>query len=93
VNGDQQYRDYDLSPVLSALNIVLYAYAARSGTRSVEIGRNKFFFPDVTQDSLDLGGGLEAWKVGFLTNLFTWLTELLSRDSTHLYVQRGSSFM
>jgi hypothetical protein len=93
VNGNQQYRDYDLSPILSALNIVLYAYAARSGTRSVEVGRNKFFFPNVTKDNLDLGGGLEAWKVGSFTNLPAWLTELLFRDSTHLYAQLGSDFM
>jgi hypothetical protein len=49
--------------MVSALNLVLNAHAARSVGGGVEVGRNKFFFPSLTHLRADLGGGLEAWKV------------------------------
>jgi hypothetical protein len=60
-----QYRGADIAPMVAALNLVLNAHAARSVGGGVEVpeGRNKFFFPSLTQLRANLGGGLEAWKV------------------------------
>jgi eukaryotic translation initiation factor 2C len=69
INHDPQYRNEDMLPMISALNLVLNAHAARSGSGGVEVGRNKFFFPSLTDLRRDLGGGLEAWKVRFATGL------------------------
>jgi eukaryotic translation initiation factor 2C len=66
LDHDPQYRTQDMLPMISALNLVLNAHAARSVGGGVEVGRNKFFFPSLTDLRRDLGGGLEAWKVGWL---------------------------
>ncbi|KAL1748422.1 Piwi domain-containing protein [Schizophyllum fasciatum] len=65
--GQPNYRGYDVLPMISALNIVLAAYANRSGG-GVLVGRNRFFFKDQGLQPFDLGGGLEAWK-GFFTSV------------------------
>ncbi|TRM60656.1 ribonuclease H-like domain-containing protein [Schizophyllum amplum] len=65
--GQPQYRGYDILPIISALNIVLAAYANRPGG-GVLVGRNRFFFKDQGAQPFDLGGGLEAWK-GFFTSV------------------------
>lgn len=54
-------------PSISALNIILAAYANRSGGGGVMVGRNKFFFRSA-QQPMSLGGGLEAWK-GFYSSV------------------------
>ncbi|KAL1715362.1 Piwi domain-containing protein [Schizophyllum commune] len=65
--GQPNYRGYDILPIISALNIVLSAYANRPGG-GVLVGRNRFFFKDQAIQPFDLGGGLEAWK-GFFTSV------------------------
>lgn len=56
--GDPSYRDFDAIPLISAINIILAQYPSRTG---VNVGRNRFFFPDPSSTK-DLGGGLEALK-------------------------------
>ena len=68
VQGNPQYRGYDILPLLSALNIVLAAYPNRSGPGGgVLVGRNRYFFPGAAPP-VPLGGGLEAWR-GFFTSV------------------------
>ena len=62
LSGDPAYREIDIGPILSALNIVLAQHPSRNG---VMVGRNRFFFP---QETFSLGGGLEAWK-GFYSSV------------------------
>ncbi|PPQ77920.1 hypothetical protein CVT25_015395 [Psilocybe cyanescens] len=67
LQGQAQYRDYDIMPVISALNVILAAFPNRSGGKGVMVGRNRFFFPTAAQP-FSLGGGLEAWK-GFYSSV------------------------
>ncbi|KAF9563867.1 argonaute-like protein [Agrocybe pediades] len=67
LRGNLQYRDYDILPILSTLNIVLAAFPNRSDGPGVMVGRNRFFFPTAAQP-FNLGGGLEAWK-GFYSSV------------------------
>ncbi|KAJ7052794.1 argonaute-like protein [Mycena amicta] len=64
VSGNFQYRDYDIMPLLSAMNLLLASHANRTGT---QIGRNRFFFPADDQP-VSLGGGLEAFR-GFYSSV------------------------
>ncbi|KAJ7481492.1 argonaute-like protein [Mycena latifolia] len=66
LNGDPQYRNYDIQPLLSAMNIVLAAHPNRPGG-GVMVGRNRFFFPS-GERPVPLGGGLEAWR-GFYSSV------------------------
>ncbi|TFY71790.1 hypothetical protein EVG20_g1213, partial [Dentipellis fragilis] len=65
--GQPQYRDYDIMPIISALNLILAAHPNRSVGNGIMVGRNRFFFPSV-QPPFPLGGGLEAWK-GFYSSV------------------------
>ncbi|KAF8153048.1 argonaute-like protein [Crassisporium funariophilum] len=65
--GQPQYRDYDIMPIISALNVILAAHPNRSGGGGVMVGRNRFFFR-TAMDPVSLGGGLEAWK-GFYSSV------------------------
>ncbi|KAG5725156.1 Protein argonaute-2 [Termitomyces sp. T112] len=67
LEGQPQYRGYDILPVISALNVVLSAHPNRSGGSGVMVGRNRFFFPSEASPAI-LGGGLEAWK-GFYSSV------------------------
>ncbi|KAG6907598.1 hypothetical protein DXG01_008216 [Tephrocybe rancida] len=67
LEGQPQYRDYDILPVISALNVVLSSHPNRSGGSGVMVGRNRFFFPSDSAPT-SLGGGLEAWK-GFYSSV------------------------
>jgi eukaryotic translation initiation factor 2C len=67
LEGMSQYRDYDILPIIAALNIILAAHPNRSGDGGVMVGRNRFFFPTAAAP-VSLGGGLEAWK-GFYASV------------------------
>lgn len=68
LNGDRQYRGYDIMPVVSALNLILAAHPNRSTGGGVMVGRNKFFHPSPAHPPTSLGGGLEAWR-GFYSSV------------------------
>ena len=55
-------RSYNIAPLLSALNIILAKYPSGIGN-GVKVGRDRFFFRS-GDGPLNLGAGLEAWKVG-----------------------------
>ena len=58
LSGDPNFRDFDAVPIISALNIILAHHPSRHG---INVGRNRFFFPDPSSSKL-LGSGLEALK-------------------------------
>ncbi|KAH7911489.1 ribonuclease H-like domain-containing protein [Hygrophoropsis aurantiaca] len=64
LEGQSQYRNYDILPVLAALNIILAAHPLRNG---VQVGRNRYFFRSAAAP-VSLNGGLEAWK-GFYSSV------------------------
>ncbi|KAJ2922390.1 hypothetical protein H1R20_g14704, partial [Candolleomyces eurysporus] len=66
--GQSQYRDYDIMPIVSALNLVLGAHPNRSDGPGVMVGRNRWFFKAPGEQPTDLGAGLEAWK-GFYSSV------------------------
>lgn len=68
LNGNPEYRNYDVMPVVTALNLVLMAFPTRSGSQGVMVGRNKFFHPDPNKPPVSLSGGLEAWR-GFYSSV------------------------
>ncbi|KAJ7291279.1 argonaute-like protein, partial [Mycena rebaudengoi] len=68
VSGDLQYRNYDILPILAALNIILATHSNRANGPGVMVGRNRFFFQSVTERPVSLGGGLEAWR-GFYSSV------------------------
>ncbi|KAI0768207.1 Piwi domain-containing protein [Trametes elegans] len=68
LEGQPQYRGYDIMPVINALNIVLAAHPGRAQGGGVMVGRNKFFHPSPAAPPVPLGGGLEAWR-GFYTSV------------------------
>lgn len=70
--GAAQFRNYDVLPVIAALNIILAAVPGRSG---VMVGRNRYFFRAAATPS-SLGGGLEAWK-GFYSSVRTAHKQLM----------------
>ncbi|KAG8947603.1 hypothetical protein FRC00_009030, partial [Tulasnella sp. 408] len=65
LSGDLQFREFDPLPIISALNIILAHYPSRNG---INVGRNRFFFPDPTT-SKSLGSGLEALKGYYSSHL------------------------
>ncbi|KAJ7151373.1 argonaute-like protein [Mycena crocata] len=67
LGGDPQYRNYDILPLISSLNIILAAHPNRPAG-GVMVGRNRFFFPSATERPTSLGGGLEAWR-GFYSSV------------------------
>jgi hypothetical protein len=67
LEGAAQYRDYDILPIISALNLILSAHPNRSGGSGVMVGRNRYFFAGA-EPPVSLGGGLEAWK-GFYSSV------------------------
>ncbi|KAF8128683.1 Piwi domain-containing protein [Boletus edulis] len=62
--GQSQFRNYDILPVIAALNLVLASVPGRTG---VMVGRNRYFFRSAAVPQ-SLGGGLEAWK-GFYSSI------------------------
>ncbi|GJE86301.1 argonaute-like protein [Phanerochaete sordida] len=68
LNGQPQYRGYDVLPIIAALNLILAAYPNRSSAGGVMVGRNKFFNPSPEEPAVSIGGGLEAWR-GFYSSV------------------------
>ncbi|KZT63105.1 argonaute-like protein [Daedalea quercina L-15889] len=68
LEGQPQYRGYDVLPVIAALNLILAAHPNRPGGGGVMVGKNKFFHPSVAHPPTPLGGGLEAWR-GFYSSV------------------------
>ncbi|KAJ4481136.1 argonaute-like protein [Lentinula aciculospora] len=64
--GKPQYKDYDIMPIVSALNLILYAHPSRPNHGGVMVGGNKFFWPGASP--LPLGGGVEAMR-GFFSSV------------------------
>lgn len=67
LSGQPQYRDYDILPVISALNLILGAHPNRSDGSGVMVGKNRWFFKTPGEQPFQLGAGLEAWK-GFYSS-------------------------
>ncbi|KAG1779924.1 Piwi domain-containing protein [Suillus placidus] len=70
LSGDIESRDYDVQPLVAAVNLVLQTHAARTGVR---VGKNRYFFP--SRDS-ELSLGIEAVK-GFFTSARPAYNELM----------------
>ncbi|KAI0664173.1 argonaute-like protein [Cubamyces menziesii] len=68
LEGQPQYRGYDIMPIINALNLVLSMHPSRVLGGGVMVGRNKFFHPSPTAPPVPLGGGLEAWR-GFYSSV------------------------
>ncbi|KIL63066.1 hypothetical protein M378DRAFT_193040 [Amanita muscaria Koide BX008] len=65
-----QYRDYDMQPVISALNLVLQHHASRTGVRvgkKDSNGESKFFFDPGEQNRRRLAPGSEIWQGFFIS--------------------------
>ncbi|KAI0057312.1 argonaute-like protein [Artomyces pyxidatus] len=68
LTGQLQYRNYDILPIISALNLILASHPNRTQPGGgVMVGRNRFFFPGA-HPPVPLGGGLEAWR-GFFSSV------------------------
>jgi eukaryotic translation initiation factor 2C len=63
--GDLNFRDHDILPLISALNLVLQQHPIRSG--AIRVGKNRHFFPS-REDIHSLGMGVDVWK-GFYTSV------------------------
>ncbi|KAF6761975.1 argonaute-like protein [Ephemerocybe angulata] len=68
LSGQPNFRDYDILPVISALNLVLGAHPNRSDGPGVMVGRNRWFFKNTNEQPFSLGVGLEAWR-GFYSSV------------------------
>ncbi|KAI0321511.1 argonaute-like protein [Amylostereum chailletii] len=64
LEGNPQHRNFDITPVVAALNLVLSSHASHGG---INVGKNRFFFPSA-MPPVSIGGGLEAWK-GFYSSV------------------------
>ncbi|KAJ3789398.1 argonaute-like protein [Lentinula aff. detonsa] len=64
--GKPQNMDYDIMPIVTALNLVLSAHPSRPNQGGVMVGGNKFFWPG--SSPLPLGGGVEAMR-GFYSSV------------------------
>jgi hypothetical protein len=74
--GHAQYRNYDILPVISALNLVLSTHPNRTQAGGgVVVGRNRYFFPSASPP-FPLGGALEAWR-GFYSSVRPAFNQLM----------------
>ncbi|KAG2753631.1 Piwi-domain-containing protein [Suillus brevipes Sb2] len=71
LSGNIESRDYDVQPLVSAVNLVLQTHAARTGVR---VGKNRYFFP--SQERFELALGIEGVK-GFFTSARPAYNELM----------------
>lgn len=74
--GHADYRNFDILPVISALNLVLSAHPNRTQPGAgVMVGRNRYFFPSASPP-YSLGAGLEAWR-GFYSSVRPSFNQLM----------------
>ncbi|KAG2034653.1 Piwi domain-containing protein [Suillus americanus] len=71
LSGNIESRDYDVQPLVAAVNLVLQTHAARTGVR---VGKNRYFFP--SQERFDLALGIVGVK-GFFTSARPAYNELM----------------
>ncbi|KAG1837574.1 ribonuclease H-like domain-containing protein [Suillus subalutaceus] len=71
LSGDIESRDYEVQPLVAAVNLVLQTHAARTGVR---VGKNRYFFP--SQERFELALGIDAVK-GFFTSARPAYNELM----------------
>lgn len=57
--GQTQFRNYDISPIVSALSLILTSFPRKM---TVVLGRNRYFSRSTAQPPFALGGGIEAWQ-------------------------------
>lgn len=62
LNPEAESREFDIIPVISALNLVLQQDASRKGIR---VGNSRYFYPTEGTDSL--GPRIDVWKGFFLS--------------------------
>ncbi|EMD35748.1 hypothetical protein CERSUDRAFT_84845 [Gelatoporia subvermispora B] len=63
-SGEPASANYNMDPLVSALNLVLAQHASRNGVR---VSKNKYFFPSSYERPHPLGIGTEAWKGFFIS--------------------------
>jgi hypothetical protein len=74
--GHPQYRNYEILPIIAALNLILSAHPNRTQAGGgVMVGRNRFFFPSASPP-FPLGSGLEAWR-GFYSSVRPSFNQLM----------------
>ncbi|KAG2037118.1 Piwi domain-containing protein [Suillus americanus] len=71
LSGNIEWRDYNVQPLIAAVNLVLRMHTVRTGVR---VGKNRYFFP--SQERPELALGVEAWK-GFFTSARPVYKELM----------------
>lgn len=62
LNAEAESWDFDIIPIISALNLVLQQHASRNGIR---VGNSRYFFP--TEGIDRLGPQIDGWKGFFLS--------------------------
>ena len=74
--GHAEYRNFDILPLISALNLVLSAHPSRTQAGAgVMVGKNRWFFPSASPP-YPLGAGLEAWR-GFYSSVRPSFSQLM----------------
>lgn len=74
--GHPEYRNFDILPTISALNLVLSAHPSRTQAGAgVMVGKNRYFFPSASPP-YSLGAGLEAWR-GFYSSVRPSFNQLM----------------
>ena len=70
LSGDEQYRTYDIQPIMQALQLILSAHPNRPAGDGVMLGKNekRFFQRSTTDQPFSLGAGLQAWR-GFSSSV------------------------
>ena len=71
LNAEPESRDFDILPIISALNLVLQQHASRNGIR---VGNSRYFYSTEGIDSL--GSRIDGWK-GFFLSVRPTLKQLM----------------
>ncbi|KAI0085027.1 argonaute-like protein [Irpex rosettiformis] len=81
LHGQLEYRDYNILPIISAVNIILDMYTKQPGGNGVVVRSKKFFCPSAAMPLFPLGPGHEAWQ-GFHTSVVPAHKQLMVNVST-----------